>query len=86
MPSALPTRRRRTSKGLQMAENLRVLVRREIDRLRKELDAASGQVAAIRERYTIRQVCHVGYVRFEKGFRVDGVRNPEALKGFLRWI
>ncbi|MDE0031955.1 MAG: hypothetical protein OXU75_02275 [Deltaproteobacteria bacterium] len=32
-----------------MAENLRVRVRRQIDRLRKDLDAATGQVAAIKD-------------------------------------
>lgn len=37
------------SKGLQMAENFRVLVRQEIDRLRKDLDAATARVAALRE-------------------------------------
>ena len=36
-------------KGLQMAENLRVLVTREIDRLRRDLDETTGRVAALRE-------------------------------------
>ena len=36
-------------KGLEMAENLRVSVRRQVDRLRKDLAAATARVAALRE-------------------------------------
>ena len=36
-------------KGLEMAENLRVSVRRQVDRLRKDLAAATARVAELRE-------------------------------------
>ena len=48
--AAPPLRRRRhVRKGGEIATDLKVSVRRQIDRLREELAVATGQVAALRD-------------------------------------